>query len=515
MSPHGGAPEGICETSPIVWHNVTMFASSKLGVMGVVLALELLLPPLFVLMFWRAKLAKYSYLKQRPLNLVITTSIGIWIHAMAGPLAFYTNIQCAVHVFITFMLPALIGGPLFMRILLFVQLSRFQALAVKHRSGMGASSAMPTHTHMKNSDHGWRRSSLFPHSLGHNPRGFCHMFCANRADDFLLVWSVLMNPVALVCGGSDSDKNRTLLFLRFLRSKSGIASVIALVELPYVVTSIAIIGSEQVYVSNCFGCHILYGNQFYIFAILTFSIFFLIIVLWFYALRLSDAWGFRRETMLCLGSLLVAAVGFFMATRAPASPDTWFDWQEVQALGFLSDLFMSTVVQVWLARRREPGVRKSGQVTSSFASSTESATGGRVPVELTLDAVMQDAELAKRFEAHLVHEFAVESLLFVRAHAEYVKLYASRNDKERVAAAMAIFGTYINRQGLFAVNIDGPTTTRIVHAMDGVLAANDVPAIDLFDEAAHEIRSLLAIGALKRFPWRKGSLVVREEPLGV
>ena len=80
----------------------------------------------------------------------------------------------------------------------------------------------------------------------------------------------------------------------------------------------------------------------------------------------------------------------------------------LQTIGFISVLFVVSVLQIYIAESKE------GRMVLSRTSSL-AVPGG----EWTVDSILENPETARLFELHLVREFGIESLLFIRAIDEW------------------------------------------------------------------------------------------------
>lgn len=200
----------------------------------------------------------------------------------------------------------------------------------------------------------------------------------------------------------------------------------------------------------------------------------------------EDYWGLKTEAFAGLLASLVTILGFILTT---------FDYSKIYPY---SHLFMlsfglwllvasQTLLQIYLARRTE----RTLQTTNSVVAIDN----------VMLLQVLQDPTLCQQFEQHLVAEFAVESLYFLKDVAQWENSYYNIAATARTARARKIYKSYIAITGLYSVNVSSEVNQEIRLRGGGEgspAAVEDVP-VDLFQKAKVEISLMLITGALLRF----------------
>ncbi|KAH9258739.1 hypothetical protein BASA81_003241 [Batrachochytrium salamandrivorans] len=201
----------------------------------------------------------------------------------------------------------------------------------------------------------------------------------------------------------------------------------------------------------------------------------------------EDYWGLKTEAFAGLLSSLVTILGFILTT---------FDYSKIYpyshlfmlSLGLWMLVASQTILQIYLARRTE---------RTLFRQTTDSVT--KID-NIMLLQVLQDPTLCQLFEQHLVAEFAVESLYFLKDVAQWENSYYNIAATARTARARKIYKSYIAITGLYSVNVSSEVNQEIrLRGGEGnPIAVEDVP-VDLFQKAKVEISHMLITGALLRF----------------
>jgi len=111
-----------------------------------------------------------------------------------------------------------------------------------------------------------------------------------------------------------------------------------------------------------------------------------------------------------------------------------------------------------------------------------------------LDTILSDPVLADLFEKHLVSEFAVESLYFLRDSTAWFDTYHDVVPSAATARAQKIFRLYIQPEGILAVNISHKVVQRISQKLKSAVVEQNI-----FKAAQQEVTNLLEHGPMLRF----------------
>ncbi|KAH9258640.1 hypothetical protein BASA81_003142 [Batrachochytrium salamandrivorans] len=271
--------------------------------------------------------------------------------------------------------------------------------------------------------------------------------------------------------------------LRFLLTKPGIGFMVALYSLPVFVAMIALLlGSPDSEVYRlCTNCDLSVG----VFGLtLGFILVFVLLGIgnWWLVrdgARYPDVWGLKQECLHSLAACLVVLVGLILAMFDPVLHYP-YSHLFMLSLGMWLLVASQTIWQLFLGYRADQALRLNTQLA-------------RVKLDSAfLDHVLANPELCKQFEAHLIAEFAVESLYFIKDAREWRQMYFAVAPTARTARARRIHASYIADSGMYTVNISSKTK-------DQVLAGLDSAPSDLFEPALAEIYHMLITGPVIRF----------------
>lgn len=187
-------------------------------------------------------------------------------------------------------------------------------------------------------------------------------------------------------------------------------------------------------------------------------------------------------------------LGYVLLIFAPASKHFYFVF--LIEIGIWGLVIVQTVLQVYLSiRRTRIDARKWKRAYKQSISSATLNSG-----HYNLDVVLASKPLAKAFEEHLQREFGVESLFFYQEVQSWKQSYGDTSPPTRASRARKIIRNFISPDGIFCINIPADTASFIIQSAENdPLGMNGFPRIDVFDEAMHEIKDLLEMGALARF----------------
>lgn len=271
--------------------------------------------------------------------------------------------------------------------------------------------------------------------------------------------------------------------LRFLLTKPGIGFMVALYSLPVLVAMVTLLfasSNSEVY-RQCTNCDLSVG----VFGLtLGFILAFVLLGVcnWWLVrdgARYPDVWGLKQECLHSLAACLVVLVGLVLAMFDPTLHYP-YSHLFMLSLGMWLLVASQTVWQLFLGYRADQALRRNTKLA-------------RVKLDLAfLDGVMANVELCKQFEAHLIAEFAVESLYFIKDAREWRQMYFAVAPTARTARARRIYASYVADSGMYTVNISSKTK-------DQLFAGLDAAPSDLFEPALAEICHMLITGPLIRF----------------
>jgi hypothetical protein len=291
---------------------------------------------------------------------------------------------------------------------------------------------------------------------------------------------------ALKSGSYASTREEQLIRLaafRYWKSALGIMTIVTFLLLPYILLAIGVIIGERNYLM-CYRCdHIIYIMAY---CLLAFGVLLLGFGTYVYCLvrPIYDVWGLKRESQLSLiaafCSLIFIVLGTFSRSAIARFEETNFRFAYLITVSLWAALLINTVLQLLLARQAQNLVIPHRTVSMATTD---------------LNAILADKELCDAFEQHLVQEFGIESLLFVKDVALWKSTFYDIAANARRSRAQKIFATYIAADGMFSVNIPGGVATDLKRTLN----SPEELKVELFDEADDEIRFLLTIGAMSRF----------------
>ena len=169
-----------------------------------------------------------------------------------------------------------------------------------------------------------------------------------------VVWYVvssLARPEAMAIDVTPEDKRATLERLRFVASRKGAITIVAVCSFPFVVFAFAYVFSDPVYV-NCVGCRrdgtltlIIVGESVFLVGCT--------IVLALRVRKLRDDWGLITESRITLAWVVIAFVGLLLEAFAPVDPASAYSWQVLICIGLVFAFCTVSILQVFLAALRE------------------------------------------------------------------------------------------------------------------------------------------------------------------
>jgi hypothetical protein len=239
----------------------------------------------------------------------------------------------------------------------------------------------------------------------------------------------------------------------------------------------------------------------------------------------------RPEARNTLIWISLAFMGYMIGTEGVLPMHGEFDASIIIYIPFLMAVFQMTVAEIYLAKREAMRVRgtispphqqqqhrQQGNNTASVASvpqgiiaatpgsSTTSSLVGEYssspsPVDANvapqLDSLLRRPGVADMFENHLISELGIESLNFLQDTSEWKLDFHDTAPTARLARAKRLVRSYVESDGLMAINIPGIMSEKIKKT---ILNAKDTDLSDtVFDDARREISSLLEVGAVPRF----------------
>jgi hypothetical protein len=131
--------------------------------------------------------------------------------------------------------------------------------------------------------------------------------------------------------------------------------------------------------------------------------------------------------------------------------------------------------------------------------STTPTVVGEARKASTLDEVLQSAAVAQAFEEHLEMEMSSESLGFLKMVADFRRKYPTMSIAARRARVRLIYVLFINSESSNAINISSAQRDTLKQQCNCHRPFGESVGIDVFDEAAKEIRRLLEHDSIPRF----------------
>ena len=469
---------------------------------------------------WVMEKHKYERTRVRP-TLFVWMAVSCSLAEMScGPLQSFTNelYPCWLGVVLLMLIIPFGATSIFGRYMLFNFLSRF------------AQSAADVQTKLLDNDNQSNVASSAPGRTG---------LCSRIAAVTRLVFSP----------NQKATSEEELADLKMLSSRAGILGMAFILCLPYVVFVIVILSTDPV-LTRCHNCA--YSALTFNLLIATASTEIVIaMAFWFSARRnrAEDRWGLKSESFYSLLFVTFAFASFLASIFDPGALRLQpYTHMILMTIGIWLMVLQQSLVQIYLARRAVLAASASSKSSSSWSSwfdprlfyvfwtantypqapkgghaanrkvedlaSSRASQPSKVHAD-ELEEILQSKPLSDLFEKHLIGEFGVESLFFLRQVQEWKKQYYDITPKARVARARRIVKGYVMTSGLYSVNLSSVMLERIqrkVFGAEAIAAAgrtsaadiedgasiDDVP-VDLFDEAIKEIRNLLQTGAVARF----------------
>jgi len=431
---------------------------------------------LFVVVFFGAVFQYYKWrgmdrLEPRPSILVWMTIVGVMceifsssVFAWSFPAA-YANMPCAIYLALLILVVPLLGTAIVTRLVLFLLETRYQDFVTSDSVGKQRESYIVT-------DDGPSKPSWIPRS------GWCLS--------------------AACCVGDRAIRMRAI---KFLIGPRGVFLLFALLMVPFLIIFIVLLATSPVYYEGCTGCfshsshdldYAQIGIGLYIFV---FGVFVGVTVR-----NRKDPFGILRECLISMAWGLLAVIGTILSLVVPLPASNVITFNFMIQASITMMVFTQTLMQVLRGAYEERVKRK--QRSQRRTASTSQLLGKlrpskhKRPVSGTklLDTIMDNPELLELFEQHVAAEFGMESVLFLKDSAQWIRTYYDVAPAARLARARKLYNMYIDVSGVFSVNIPSTCSSALNRALQGSRVEQTV-----FDEARLEVASLLERGAVARF----------------
>lgn len=425
---------------------------------------------LLCLLVWVVEKRKYERTQVRPTLFLLLSIISSISEMSCGPLNTITPYQypCWVGVILLALLIPSAAVSLIGRHMLYSFLTRFSQAAGKLHDNINEQDS--TSSTRSQSDHGQR--------IYH-------------------YWRKVRDVAALVIfSNREAQSEEELENLKFLSSRLGTFLITLVFALPILMGSVVIIVTDPV-LMKCTNCQ--YSSPARAFIAISLVLCIVVgMIFWFISRKIKahDRWGLKNEAAATFLCYCIAILGFFMASfsddyaERPLSPYTH---NFLMTIGVWLVVIEQSIVQIFIARHEQRKISKL--VPRPLMKRSESNPSMNRMDEL--DEILLDKDLCAEFEQHLTEEFGIESLHFLRQCEQWQRTYFDVSPSTRLSRARKICKTYIQSDGLYAVNVSWRVNERIIAKVNRI-EAEDCPR-EVFDEAVLEIHKMLLSGAVLRF----------------
>jgi hypothetical protein len=423
---------------------------------------------LFCILVWLSLKGKYERTKIRPTGLVVMACTGCFVNTLLVHLSVVMQkpLPCWLLAILLTIIVPLVAGSLIARLIAFYFLSLYSAEAAQSATTAKLKSGFAFDT---------------PGSTFGNK---------NACQHFIVVFRLGYEAVfrRSVPNGNNDENHRTdkLQSLRFMVSTQGVSAMVLALIIPFLIVSfVIIVANQQVLV--CGNCTYIRSITIYTMVVVGIVVIIFGIVAWLKVRSLTDQWGLRAESFYSLILSISAMVWFLAEAFGYLGPPSLFQFSYLISLSLLAMVCENSLVQIWLARRENKRLTNFQRTTQRTSLYSHSAS---------LEQILSDKELSAAFEQHLIDEFGIESLLFLRDAQDWRLSYFDVALTARKVRAKKICLTYIRANGLYAVNLPAAITSAISRRLDN---EQEEPQVALFDDAITEVKTLLTKGAVIRF----------------
>jgi len=434
---------------------------------------------------------KFDRTRLRPLSLVVVTCVAAASQLNVGVLGplMEPGYPCVFGLLDQIFIVPLATAPAIARLLVFIFLSRYSRLATYQEGDV----SVPVTSDSVSSS----AAQVAPSTPGRS---------ATSRLNLQSFFAILFRQLRRQDRGAtptETERRKLLWVLKFMVGYNGLPALTFFLVVPYIVIFFAYIAIFPEFTLGCTNCE---GSGVISLSIVILCIAFVSIVITFYLIYIGseykDPWGLRAESKWTMMWYLVASASFIAYIEDNPPLRTW-NWQFFFSLSFQAAVAVSTYVQVILAHRAwrlagKPQSLRAGYSASGVHSHAQSEATPHTGGPFTLDQILANPALCNALEAHLRSEYGVESLYFLKDVLAWRAAYFSVAPTARSARARKLVATYIETNGLYSVNIDSKLQQAVL-ARAGKGSKDATIALELFDDAVHEIRSLLARGSLQRF----------------